>query len=57
VVLKINQIVSGKIDAMAFGGEGILRHDGVVVFIPFAALGDEVEAEVTQVKSSQNSVA
>jgi tRNA/tmRNA/rRNA uracil-C5-methylase (TrmA/RlmC/RlmD family) len=35
---------------MAFGGEGVARLDEFVIFIPFAAPGDTVEAEVTEVK-------
>jgi tRNA/tmRNA/rRNA uracil-C5-methylase (TrmA/RlmC/RlmD family) len=34
----------------AFGGEGVGRHGEFVVFVPFVAVGEEVEAEVTEVK-------
>jgi 23S rRNA (uracil1939-C5)-methyltransferase len=50
--ITLGQIIKGKIDSMAFGGEGILRHEGVVVFVPFAAPGDEVAVEITEVKKS-----
>ena len=36
----------GKIESIAFGGDGILRHDGLVIFVPFTAPGDHVEVEV-----------
>lgn len=39
--------IKGAIDAIAFGGEGILRDNGFVVFVPFTAPGDEVEIELT----------
>lgn len=45
-------MITGAIDAVAFGGEGILRHEGIVVFVPFAVPADRVEVEVTEVKKS-----
>jgi tRNA/tmRNA/rRNA uracil-C5-methylase (TrmA/RlmC/RlmD family) len=36
---------------IAFGGEGVARDDNFVVFVPFAAPGDVVEAEVTEAKA------
>lgn len=51
-MLKLEQNLIGKIDAVAFGGEGILRYEGIVVFVPFAAIGDEVRVRITQVKKS-----
>ena len=35
---------------IAFGGEGVGRLDEFVVFVPFTAVGERVEAEVTEVK-------
>ncbi len=35
---------------VAFGGEGVARWHERVVFVPFALVGEEVEAEVTEVK-------
>lgn len=35
---------------VAFGGEGVGRHGEFVVFVPFVLPGEEVEAEVTEVK-------
>src|SRR4051794_31950779 len=39
-----------KIDDIAFGGEGVGRIDEFVIFVPFVALGEEVEAEIIEVK-------
>ncbi|MBI5492997.1 MAG: class I SAM-dependent RNA methyltransferase [Deltaproteobacteria bacterium] len=39
-----------KITSLAFGSRGIGRIDGKVVFVPFAAPGDEVKVEVTSEK-------
>jgi tRNA/tmRNA/rRNA uracil-C5-methylase (TrmA/RlmC/RlmD family) len=38
------------IDDIAFGGEGVARWDDFVVFVPFVLVGEEVEAELTEVK-------
>lgn len=44
------QKISLKIEDMAFGGEGVGRVGDFVVFIPFVLTGEEVEAEITEVK-------
>lgn len=51
-VLSIGYKIRGTVDALAFGGEGILRHNGMVVFVPFVAAGDDVEVEIVDVKKS-----
>jgi tRNA/tmRNA/rRNA uracil-C5-methylase (TrmA/RlmC/RlmD family) len=38
------------ISDIAFGGEGVARIDDFVVFVPFVALGESVEVELTEVK-------
>jgi tRNA/tmRNA/rRNA uracil-C5-methylase (TrmA/RlmC/RlmD family) len=35
---------------IAFGGEGVARLDDFVVFVPFVAVGEVVEAELTELK-------
>jgi tRNA/tmRNA/rRNA uracil-C5-methylase (TrmA/RlmC/RlmD family) len=35
---------------LAFGGEGVARHQGFVVFVPFVLPGEVVSVEVTEVK-------
>lgn len=37
---------------IAFGGEGVGRIEDFVVFVPFVLIGEEVEAELTEVKKS-----
>jgi len=36
---------------IAFGGEGVARLDQLVVFVPFVALGEVVEAQITELKA------
>jgi tRNA/tmRNA/rRNA uracil-C5-methylase (TrmA/RlmC/RlmD family) len=38
------------IEALAAGGDGVGRLDGLAVFVPLAAPGDRVRARVTQVR-------
>ncbi len=44
------QTVRLTIDDIAFGGEGVGRLNDFVVFVPFVALGETVEAELLEVK-------
>lgn len=45
-------MISGEIESLAFGGKGILRHEGQVVFVPYTAPGDRITCRVThQAKS------
>ncbi|MGA2174073.1 MAG: class I SAM-dependent RNA methyltransferase [Verrucomicrobiota bacterium] len=46
----VGDTVRLKIDDIAFGGEGVGRVEEFVVFVPFVAPGETVEAELTEVK-------
>jgi tRNA/tmRNA/rRNA uracil-C5-methylase (TrmA/RlmC/RlmD family) len=39
-----------EITDIAFGGEGVARHEDLVVFVPFVALGECVEVEIIELK-------
>src|SRR5688572_25366771 len=52
VMLQPGQNVSFTIHDIAFGGDGVGRLDEFVVFVPFVALGEEVEVELTEVKKN-----
>jgi tRNA/tmRNA/rRNA uracil-C5-methylase (TrmA/RlmC/RlmD family) len=47
---SIGQKVNITIHDIAFGGEGVARVDDFVIFVPFVALDEEVEVEITDVK-------
>lgn len=51
-MLTVDQIIEGNIETLAFGGEGILRFRGFVVFVPFTAVGDFISCRITEVKRS-----
>lgn len=48
--MRIGDRLKIKIERIAFGGEGVGRIDNFVVFVPFAAPGDELEIVVTELK-------
>src|SRR5689334_21118165 len=44
------ELVEVEVDSLAFGGRGVARADGFVVFVAGALPGDRVRAEVTKGK-------
>ncbi|HVV01141.1 MAG TPA: class I SAM-dependent RNA methyltransferase [Verrucomicrobiae bacterium] len=48
--LNTGDIVTICIEDIAFGGEGVARLDDFVIFVPFVAKGERVEAEITEIK-------
>jgi len=50
VSFAIGDKLTLTISDIAFGGEGVARKDDFVVFVPFVAVGEVVEAELTEVK-------
>lgn len=52
IFVKKNQIITVEITDLARGGAGVGRFESQVVFVPFTAPGDRIEAEVTSVSKS-----
>src|SRR5215469_7031914 len=52
MTLQIGHKISVTIEDIAFGGEGVGRHEHFVVFVPFVLQGEAVEAEITEVKKN-----
>ncbi len=48
--MQIKDRATIKIESIAFGGEGVGRIDNFVAFVPFTAIGDELEIEIIQLK-------
>jgi 23S rRNA (uracil1939-C5)-methyltransferase len=48
--VKKNQELELAVDSLAYGGNGVARHDGFVVFVRRGLPGDRVRARVTKVK-------
>lgn len=49
---SVGDIIEVSIDDLAFGGEGVGHFEGVVIFIPFVALGERVEIEIVEAKKN-----
>ncbi len=45
-------IVEGKIESIAFGGTGIVRYGGQVVFVANTVQGEEISARVYETKKN-----
>ena len=45
-------IHTGVVVALAFGGQGIIRHEGLVVFVPFTAVGDRITFQIVTSKKN-----
>jgi tRNA/tmRNA/rRNA uracil-C5-methylase (TrmA/RlmC/RlmD family) len=52
MALQTGDKISLTIEDIAFGGEGVARAEGLVVFVPFVITGEMVEAEITEVKKN-----
>jgi tRNA/tmRNA/rRNA uracil-C5-methylase (TrmA/RlmC/RlmD family) len=50
--VAVGQHLELTISDIAFGGEGVARFGEFVVFVPFVLAGEEVEAEITELKKS-----
>ena len=48
--LTLGSKLTLTIGDIAFGGEGVARMEDFVIFVPFVAVGEVVEAEVTELK-------
>lgn len=47
-----NEIIRLSVTALTNEGFGFGKHDGMAVFVPFTAVGDEIEAKVVKVNKS-----
>lgn len=52
MALQIGDTISLTIEDIAFGGEGVGRTEGLVVFVPFVITGETVTAEITELKKN-----
>ncbi len=49
--VKVGDVITTKIEAVAQRGDGIAKVDGFVVFVKGAKQGDEVKIKITEVKA------
>ena len=50
--MKKNEIIDLTITAMSSEGSGIGRYEGLAVFVPMTAIGDELKVKILKVKSN-----
>ncbi|MBK8975301.1 MAG: class I SAM-dependent RNA methyltransferase [Planctomycetes bacterium] len=50
--LRVGDVLELEVERLAFGGDGVARHAGFVVFVPLAAPGERVRAELTELRPS-----
>ena len=50
--VKVGDELDVTIEAVAAKGDGIAKKDGFVIFVPGAAVGDNIKIRVTAVKPS-----
>lgn len=50
--IKKNDRINLKIDACSADGSGIGRHNGMAIFVPATAIGDEITAHILKVKKN-----
>lgn len=51
-MLKKNEIVRLRIDGLTNEGNGVGRYDGMAVFVPFTAIGDEISCRIVKLKKT-----
>lgn len=47
-----DQSITQKVSAWAFGGAGILRHEGLAVFVPYSCVGDTIQCKLIKKKKN-----
>lgn len=52
MIKTVDECVEGEIESIAFGGDGILRSEKFVIFVPFTAVKDKIVCRLTEVKKS-----
>ncbi len=50
--MKKNDIVNLKIESISNEGNGVGRHEGMAVFVPFTAIGDEINCRIVKLKKT-----
>ena len=48
--LSIGDVVEVTTERLAFGGDAVARHEGLAIFVPFAAPGERLRIRITERK-------
>ncbi|OEH86672.1 23S rRNA (uracil-5-)-methyltransferase RumA [Desulfuribacillus stibiiarsenatis] len=49
IKVKTGDLIEGTVDSLGINGEGVLKHEGQVIFIPGVLPGEKVKVKVTKV--------
>ena len=52
IILKKNDILEVNITAIGINGEGIAKHDGFAIFVPFGVVGDTLKIKMLKVNKN-----
>jgi 23S rRNA (uracil1939-C5)-methyltransferase len=52
MALAAGQVLDVSIERLGYGGSAVARHDGMAVFVPFAAPGDHARIEIVEVEKN-----
>ena len=50
--LSVGDVVEVTTERLAFGGDAVARHEGLAIFVPFAAPGERVRIRITERKKN-----
>ena len=50
--IRKNDRINLKIDSCSANGSGVGRHNGMAIFVPATAVGDEITAHILKVKKN-----
>jgi 23S rRNA (uracil1939-C5)-methyltransferase len=48
----MEEVLTSRVEGLAFGGQGIVRHEGLVIFVPFTAPGDLIRFQILTKKKN-----
>ncbi|HSE37751.1 MAG TPA: TRAM domain-containing protein, partial [Blastocatellia bacterium] len=51
-LLGIGDLIDVTTERLAYGGDAIARHDGLAIFVPYAAAGERLRVRITERKKS-----
>ena len=50
--MQKNDLLTGFVDSLGYSGEGIVKKDGTVIFVPFALENEEISFKILKVKKN-----
>ena len=51
-LLRVGDLIDVTTERLAYGGDAIARHDGLAIFVPYAAAGERLRVRITERKKN-----